>query len=367
MQKKKKTSVLRLNLNNNQRCIFISDIHGDLDLLKKGLAKVNFSKDDALFLLGDLIEKGDQNLAMLDYLMELKKDYNIYLLSGNCDEVLRFILPPVKKEEFLYYSLVKGHTIINEMAKKMDIKISKETNVDLLCYLFSNEFKKYYDFVDAFYDLVILNEKYILVHGGIDDLNDIPVYNYELLKYDSFYLKAKPSEYIRIVGHFPTINYATKIPSNIPIFDFDKNVISIDGGNKVKLAGQLNIVIMQNDMFNYTYVDNYEKKIAKKDIEVENLNPVHINSYLDSVCYYGEKEQDFYIVYNQKNEKCYAYYMDFLEKDDFFFCYDATNYMMNLKKGEEYSLIVKAEPFSIIKKRGIVGLIPTTVVNEDEL
>lgn len=367
MQKKKKTSVLRLNLNNNKRCIFISDIHGDLELLKKGLQKVNFSRNDALFLLGDLIEKGDQNLAILDYLIQLKKEYEIYFLAGNCDEVLRFILPPVKKEEFLYYSLVKGHTIINEMADKLNLSITKDTNVDLLCQEFSFRFENYYDFIDSFYDLIVLNDKYVLVHGGIDDIGNIPEYNYELLKYDSFYLKAKPANQIRIVGHFPTINYCTGIPSNTPIFDFEKNIICIDGGNKVKLAGQLNIVMMQNEMFNYTYVDNYAKQIAKNDLPTINTNPIHINSYLDSVCYYGEKIDDFYIVYNQKNEKCYAYHLDFLEKDDFFFCYDATNYMMELKKGEEYSLIVKAKPFSIVKKRGVVGLVPTRVIDDDEL
>ncbi len=367
MQKKKKTSVLNLTLNQNRRYIFISDIHGDLKLLKKALKKINYGGDDVLFLLGDLIEKGDENLKMLDYLMALKEKKELYILAGNCDEVLRFITPPLKKEELLYYCLTKGHTIINEMAKKIKLKIDDNIDVLNLSNILEANFKKYYDFIDSFYDLVILNDKYVLVHGGIDDIDNIPEDNFSLLKYDSFYLKAKPSNYIRIVGHFPTINYSTTVPRYTPIFDFNKNVIAIDGGNKVKLAGQLNVVFLENDMFSYTYVDNYPKITAKSDLIIENNNPVHIDSYLERVTFRGERLGDYYVVYNQNNVKCYAYYKDVIVKDNFFFCYDASNYFMDLKKGEEYSLVQKANPFSIVKKKGIVGFLDTAKINDDEL
>ena len=97
---KKKTKVKRLNLDYHKRLIFVSDIHGDISSLKEGLEKINFNKDDYLFIIGDIIEKGDlgKNLETLRYVMELSKNNNVFPMSGNCDEVFRFILPLDQKE-----------------------------------------------------------------------------------------------------------------------------------------------------------------------------------------------------------------------------------------------------------------------------
>ena len=367
MLKKKKTSVLHLNLKSD-RYLFISDVHGDLVSLKNALAKVNFTKADTLFLLGDIIEKGEENIAILDYLMDLKTKYNVYLLAGNCDEVLRYIIPPVDEERFKYYTLVKGQSIINEMAAKLNLKLSHDMAVDEVCTTLYKNFSKYYDFVDSFYDLIILNDKYVLVHGGIDDLNNIPEYNEKLLKYDNFYLKASPSPYIRIVGHFPVVNYTTRRPCNNPIMDFSKNVISIDGGNRVKLTGQLNVLILEGNEFSFTYVDKYPKQICKKDVIIDpNLRPCHMDSYLGNVYYYGERLGDWYVCYNEDGEKAYSYYTNVVTDERHFFCYDATNHMINLHKGDRYSLIVRAQPFSIVKREGYIGLIDTKLVENDEL
>lgn len=367
MLKKKKTLVLPLNLTIKGRFIFISDIHGDLDLLKMALKQANFSKLDVLFLVGDIIEKGSQNLAILDYLIELKKDYQIYFLAGNCDEVLRYIIPPVDKDAFLYYAIIKKHSIINEMAKKLNITLTKDIDVDSVCATLYQNFRKYYDFVDSFYDLIILNKQYVIVHGGIDDIFNIPYYNPSLLKYDSFYLKTGKTNYVRIVGHFPVVNYTRQIPCNNPIIDLEKGVVSIDGGNVVKPTGQLNVLILKDHKFSYLYVDKYPKQICKADIICANPNPVHTNSYLEKITYKGEKVGDFYICYTENNVKCYAYYTNVIEKSNEFFCYDATNYFMPLKKGDRYSLIIKSFPFSYVKHEGYIGLVDTKLVDNDEL
>ncbi len=367
MQKKKKTSVLHLNLNPNSRFLFISDIHADKELFKMALDKADFKDDDVLFIIGDVIEKGENNLELLDYLLELKEKYQIYFLAGNCDEVLRYIIPPVDKDNFLYYAIVKGNSIVNEMANKLNIKLDYDMDVDNVCEKFHKEFIKYYNFIDEFYDVIILNDKYVLVHGGLDDVSNIPEYNNSLLKYDSFYLKAKYSPYIRIVGHFPVVNYTTSIPCNNPIFDFNRNVISIDGGNKVKLSGQLNILILENEKFSYFYVDKYPKQICKKNIILPLSKPCHMDSYLGNVIYKGEKLGDFYVVYNEIGEKAYAYKTNVIIDKDKFFCYDATNYMMPLRKGDRYSIIIKAWPFTIVKKEGYIGLVSTRLVDADEV
>jgi hypothetical protein len=110
MEKLKKTRVKHLNLPTDCRLIFVSDIHGDKKLFQEGLDKVGFNDNDHLFIIGDMFEKGDlgMNLEMVRFVMELDKKSNVHLLAGNCDEVFRFILPPVEdRERFFYYTMTR--------------------------------------------------------------------------------------------------------------------------------------------------------------------------------------------------------------------------------------------------------------------
>lgn len=366
MQKKKKTSVLNLHLNLNRRLVFVSDIHGDLKLLKEGLAKIKFNKEDILFVIGDIIEKGEENLAILDYLLELQRQYEVYLLAGNCDEVLRFIIPPVDKQAFLHYSLGKNQTIIQEMARRLGVTIDNNVDVDALCELFYRSFNKYYDFVDQFYDVIIINERYVVVHGGLDSLADIPDYSLELLKYDSFYSKAEPTQQLRIVGHFPVTNYKTFLPSNNPIFDFSKNVIAIDGGNNVSLGGQLNFLEIKNDTYSFVFVDNYPSLRAKTAIKSKGMLG-KVNSYVDEVIYKGEKLGDYYLVYDRERRLYYSHCDDMTINDTGYFCHNAINNFFSLNVGETYSLVRMAQPYALIKKNGILGLIDYQVVVNDAI
>ena len=49
----------------NGRLLAVSDVHGNLPWLRGLLEKVGFSTDDALVLVGDLVEKGTDSLSTL--------------------------------------------------------------------------------------------------------------------------------------------------------------------------------------------------------------------------------------------------------------------------------------------------------------
>jgi len=67
-----------------KRRFVIPDIHGCLDTFLELLNKINFSKTDFLFLLGDFINRGKRSRGVLDKIIELiKNDFNIYPLRGN--------------------------------------------------------------------------------------------------------------------------------------------------------------------------------------------------------------------------------------------------------------------------------------------
>lgn len=60
----------------------VADIHGNYDLLVKLLKKINFSKNDTLFVLGDVIDKGKDVDKILNLLL-VKMENNAIVLAGN--------------------------------------------------------------------------------------------------------------------------------------------------------------------------------------------------------------------------------------------------------------------------------------------
>ena len=89
----------------SQRMIIISDIHGNLNTFKKLLCRTGYDlNNDHLFLLGDLMEKGPDNLATLRFIMELAQHENVHVLMGNCDFVCKNIVHYYNLE-FLHHLL----------------------------------------------------------------------------------------------------------------------------------------------------------------------------------------------------------------------------------------------------------------------
>ena len=69
-----------------RRVVAVSDIHGNLPFLKGLLAKIGFSRDDILVLVGDMVEKGAQSLDTLRFIMELCRTHAIRLEDGDGDD-----------------------------------------------------------------------------------------------------------------------------------------------------------------------------------------------------------------------------------------------------------------------------------------
>jgi Icc-related predicted phosphoesterase len=120
--------ILNLNINKDSNVYLISDIHANLELFKKILNDINFSHNDYLFILGDIIEKGDYSLDTLSYIRSLiLNDYNIYITLGNCDNVINEFVKPVDANKLYYYSKVLGHTILNEFFEKLNLDYKNES------------------------------------------------------------------------------------------------------------------------------------------------------------------------------------------------------------------------------------------------
>jgi hypothetical protein len=74
------------------RKIIIGDVHGCFDELKILITKCKLKKDDHIFFLGDLINKGPYSIEVLEYVYFISEFYNVVLILGNHEEkFLRFI------------------------------------------------------------------------------------------------------------------------------------------------------------------------------------------------------------------------------------------------------------------------------------
>jgi len=79
----------------NGECLFIGDLHGDVDSLNAILKETNFEEKlrknrGYLVFLGDYLDRGDQELEVLERLVQLKEKYGerVILLRGNHEDLV---------------------------------------------------------------------------------------------------------------------------------------------------------------------------------------------------------------------------------------------------------------------------------------
>ncbi len=124
---------------------FISDIHGEYQLLKQLLLGVNFGKGDRLFVLGDMIDKGENGVAVMQFLKDLP---NAYCIIGNHEHNL-----------LKYY-----HSITQHQDVDFDIVLVK-----LRAYLGGDGYLLDWDTMDWLLSLPYYwdTEYFLCVHAGI--------------------------------------------------------------------------------------------------------------------------------------------------------------------------------------------------------
>ena len=148
----------------------ISDLHGyPIEKLKELLEKANFSENDRLYILGDVIDRnGDGGIGVLQWLI---KQPNAELIMGNHEAMLLacdFIFENVtdafledfgeKKNKLLINYLFNGGGVTLRYLAKLDI----EARYKIVDYLRSCPLYK---------EICVNGEKYILVHAGLDNFS----------------------------------------------------------------------------------------------------------------------------------------------------------------------------------------------------
>lgn len=132
------------------RKIAISDIHGCAKTFKALLNKVNFSKNDVLYLCGDYVDRGPDSKGVIDLILDLRsKDYEIHCLIGNHEIMM---LNAHEEEGNLRYWISNGGKQTMDSFQKDRI---------------SEIPQKYWDFLYTL-DYVILENNFVFVHAGLN-------------------------------------------------------------------------------------------------------------------------------------------------------------------------------------------------------
>lgn len=124
----------------------MSDLHGCYDKFRAMLDKINFTNEDELYILGDIFDRGDKALEILDYVVGHR---NIYLLKGNHEKMFEEYCE--SGDAHLWYSN-GGQTTHMQLLQKNHF-----------------EYENIYRYIRKL-PLVKVVDKYILVHAGLSFL-----------------------------------------------------------------------------------------------------------------------------------------------------------------------------------------------------
>jgi len=290
---------------NGKRVICISDIHGELGLLKRLLSKVGFCNDDFLILLGDLYTKGSQCHETLKFCIGICNNPNVFALRGNADW-------------------------------KCDYLSEDEAGwLDNLPHI-----------IDA--------GDYVFVHSGLSSNYFCNPESELYLKYNNFMESASKFNKWVIVGHWPVSMYCKILCSN-PIINEQKKIISIDGGNVIKADGQLNAFIIEDGRFSFEYVDNLPDYTVKKSHKESGGN--FSVTWLDRFVEIIEDGERLCRVKHLATGKIITVPKSqiWIDNDKFCCCDMATDYYLPCNAGDIVSIVEEFDDRLFIKYKGVSG------------
>lgn len=187
----------------------MSDIHGEYQKYVAMLEKINFNDNDMLYILGDVIDRGEHGIQILQDMMMRS---NVFPILGNHEYMARHSLGYLLKEiteETL--NLLDNEVLVGLRDWMSDggietlnefLKLSKEERQDII------------EYIDEFplYEIVNINNKvYILVHAGLGNFSpkkSLDDYSLdELLWYRCDFSKPyfEQEDIFVVSGHTPTM------------------------------------------------------------------------------------------------------------------------------------------------------------------
>lgn len=366
-----KTTIQKIEAAPGQRIIAVSDIHGQLNHLIQLLRKVNYSGNDILVIVGDLVDKGTDSLRTLQYVMELAKREQVYVSMGNVDlHRLQFLTDEDEEAEqrFCKYTHLLqqwwGGGLLSDMFRELGIPLDKLTEETAGEYraLLREHFQEEIAYLQSL-PVVLEIGKYIFVHGGLptDDLSKVVGEEAEgFLKNDQFLSKGYRFSRYMVVGHWPVCLYNDSGETLAPIFERERGIISIDGGCAVKHSGQLNALLIPGsearmEEIRWDSYDEFPLVIAKEGQEGK---PATIDvKYFSSKVERLEERGDISLFRQISTGKTFEAPTGHVwtDSEGALHCDDYCDTVLEVSPGDELSVIWRTSVGCFAKKRGELG------------
>lgn len=378
------TTIQRIEAAPGQRLLVVSDIHGYADRLERLLEKMQYrpavkaaeaagkENGDILIIVGDLVDKGPESLRVVRYVMELCRRYRVYVSMGNVDWWRVKLLADDSLQSgqefagFLNWSEEYwGGCLYADMLAESGIDIREVTaeNAPACRRLLRERFREELEFLWSRPTILTAGD-YLFVHGGVptDDpaeLEGTPAVPY--LKNDAFWKQGYCfKRYTVVTGHWPTCLYRQDREDMSPLFDGERRIICIDGGNGVKSSGQLNGLMIPDRAagtkeISWTCCDDFEVITAKEHQE-ERCMSFHIQ-YLDRVVELLEERKDmgrFRRVSDGQEFDAPLKWMYRNEKQELCYC-DFSDAALPVEPGDLLSVVLEAGGARYVKKDGRLG------------
>ena len=211
------------------------------------LTKAGFCRDDILFVLGDMLEKGGTEPETLRLLMDLSATHTVHTLCGNCDDLVVGFVDG--REELSWEFLTTICATLAAAAPGADgdgggphrggvhgpgaaaRRRRRAVRAGVSLSAGTSHHHRHPE-----YHLCPRRRTLCGAYGGAGVL--------ALHENDDFLSQDTHLEKWCVVGHWPVTLYREKIPCANPLISREKHIISIDGGCALKRDCQLNLLII---------------------------------------------------------------------------------------------------------------------------
>lgn len=195
----------------------MSDLHGQYDEFVEMLDLINFSSEDTLYILGDVFDRGEDPIEIMDFIIGRR---NVHMIMGNHERM--FIDYVDSGYAFLWYANGGRTTHEKIIEKGMDYEIGL------------------YEYIKKL-PQILLVDNYILVHAGIYLPKDyesktieeiVDMQDEETLLWDRSFIgnERKIKDYKIICGHTPVQTLPGYKESSVPEIKIVNGTYYIDCG-----------------------------------------------------------------------------------------------------------------------------------------
>ena len=249
----KEIAVKYVDLSKYKKINHIGDIHGCYSALKEGVKDIKF--DEFYIFHGDYLDRGIENVKVLNFLLSQYKKPNVVFLKGNHE---------LNLERYANGEEIFGLNFV-ETEKALSCANISQKELKAFCKKLKNVYTYNYK-----------GHKVICTHGGIgkaESLNLISGYSF-IVGSDEFNddidniwaMNMKNSNIIQVHGH--------RNEKNLQI-NATKNSYNLDGGtlDAVEKGGHLRTLSLSEKGFCPNYIKNnvFNEKICKQEVVPEDL------------------------------------------------------------------------------------------------